>query len=400
MPVPSVLVQIESSGTAFYDVTAYTTSLTINRGLSRELDRFTTGSANLNFTNQDRAFDPFYSSSPFYPNIKPRKDVKISTIVSGSTATQFTGLVEDWSLDYQVEGAAVASASCVDGFILFGGQQLSAHTAIAQTSGQRIAAVLDRPEVGWSASLRDLDTGAQTLQADVVEDGREVLEYLQLVSASEPGLLFMSKTNQVVFRDRNNGASAAGSVIFSDAGTGIPYTNIEVSYGTELLYNRVGITPIGIETQIASNATSQAEYGVQSLEVNGLLLPTGTQGTADAAALAAYFVKKYGDPDLRFNTISVDLAALSSADQTRILSIELSDIVTVAFQPNKVGSRVSRSVQIIGIRHEIRPKQHTIELMLASTDTVAFVFGSSSDRIANPISIFAGGTVVGSPFGL
>lgn len=400
MPAPNVLVQIGGSGTAFYDVTSYTTSVTISRGLSRELDRFTTGSANLSFTNQTRAFDPFYTSSPFYPNVKPRKNMKVSTIVNGSTAVQFTGLVEDWSLDYEVAGDATASAACVDGFILFGGQQLNAHTAVAQKSGTRIGAVLDRSEVAWSASLRDIDTGAQTLQADVVEQGREVLEYLQLVAASEPGLLFMSKSNQVVFRDRNAGAAAPGGIIFSDAGTAIPYTDIEVSYGTELLYNRVGITPIGLETQIAANATSQTDYGTQSLELNGLLLPLNAQGTADAQALAAYLVKKYADPDLRFNTISVELAALGTADQAKVLSIELADIVTIEFQPSRIGTRVSSAVQVIGIRHQIRPKQHVVEFMLASTDTVAFVFGSSSDPIANPVSLFAGGTVAGSPFGL
>ena len=349
MPAPNVLVQLGGSGTAFYDVTSLTTSVTITRGLSRELDRFTTGSAGLNFTNQTRAFDPFYTSSPYYPNVKPRKAVKISTIVGASTAVQFTGVVEDWTLDYQVEGNATASAACVDGFILFGGQQLSAHTATAQTTGARIGAVLNRTEVAWPAGLRDIDTGAQTLQADVVEDGREVLEYLQLVAASEPGLLFMSKSNQVVFRDRNTAAGAAGSVILSDAGTAVPYTDIEVSYGTELLFNRVGITPIGIETQTASNTTSQTEYGVQSLELNGLLLPTGAQGTTDAAALAAYFVKKYGDPDLRFNTISVELAALGTADQTRLLAVELADIVTVEFQPQKIGTRITQPCQVIGI---------------------------------------------------
>ena len=400
MPAPDVLVQIGGSGTAFYDVTSYTTSVTISRGLSRELDRFTTGSANLAFTNQTRAFDPFYTSSPFYPNIKPRKNMKVSTIVSGSTAVQFTGLVEDWSLDYAVEGEATASAACVDGFILFGGQQLNAHTATAQTTGARIGAILDRSEVNWPAADRVIDTGVQTLQADVVEQGREVLEYLQLVAASEPGLLFMTKANKVEFRDRNAGALAPGTVVFSDAGTAIPYTDIEVSYGTELLYNRVGITPIGLETQLASNTTSQTTYGVQSLEVNGLLLPLGAQGTTDASALAAYYAKKYGEPDLRFNTIAVELAALTAAQQTSVLSLELADIVTIQFQPSRVGTRVSKAVQIIGIRHQIRPKQHTVEFMLASTDTTAFVFGSNSDSIANPVSIFAGGTVIGSPFGL
>ena len=400
MATPNMLVQIGGSGTAFYDVTTYATSVTISRGLSRELDRFTTGSANLTFTNQTRAFDPFYSSSPFYPNIKPRKNVTISTIVGASTAVQFTGLVEDWNMSYAVEGNAVASAACVDAFILFGGQQLAAHTATAQTTGARIGAILDRPEVNYSATLRSIDTGAQTLQADVIEQGREVLEYLQLVSASEPGLLFMSKDNKVDFRDRNAGARAAGSVVFSDSGTGIPFTDIEISYGTELLYNRVGITAVGLETQVALNPTSQADYGTQSLEINGLLLPLGAQGTTDASALAGYLVKKYGDPDLRFNQIGVELAGLGTADQNKILGLELADIVTVEFQPNRLGDRVSRALQVIGIRHQVRPMQHTVELTLASTDTTAFVFGSSSVAADNPVSLFAGGTVVGSPFGL
>jgi hypothetical protein len=39
-------------GTLFYDLTDRVTSVTINRGLSRELDRFTTGSAQLEFVNQ------------------------------------------------------------------------------------------------------------------------------------------------------------------------------------------------------------------------------------------------------------------------------------------------------------------------------------------------------------
>jgi hypothetical protein len=103
---------------------------------------------------------------------------------------------------------------------------------------------------------------------------------------------------------------------------------------------------------------------------------------------------------LRFNAIAVELAALTATQQSVVLALELADIVTIQFQPSRVGDRVSKAVQIIGIRHQIRPKQHTVEFMLASTDTVAFVFGSNSDPTANPVSLFAGGSVVGSPFGL
>ncbi len=387
-------------GDLFYDVTDRVKSYSISRGLSRELDRFVAGGASITFTNQDRAFDPFYESSPYYPDVKPRRNVKISTIVAGSTAVQFTGLVEDWDVKYDVGGLADADASCVDAFILFGGQQLAAHTATSQATGARLNAVLNRTEVGWPAGLRVIDTGAQTLQADVVDQGRDVLEYLQLVAASEPGLLFMSKANQVTFQDRNSGASV-GTVVFSDAGTAIPYVDISISYGTELLYNRVTITPLGLDPQTSEDTASQNEYGIQSLDLSGLLIQTGAAGTSNAQALADYLVSKYAEPDLRFEQISVELAALGTADQAKVLGLEISDIVQVDFRPNNIGARVSRNVQIIGIRHSVAPDRHAVAFTLASTDLAAFVFAagtvSSGTAVAAayPYSIFDT-----SPFGL
>jgi hypothetical protein len=244
-----------------------------------------------------------------------------------------------------------------------------------------------------------IDTGAQTLQADVVDQGRDVLEYLQLVSASEPGLLYMSKANEVTFQDRNSGASV-GTVVFSDAGTAIPYVDISISYGTELLYNRVTITPLGLDPQTAEETASQNEYGIQSLDLSGLLIQTGAAGTSDAQALANYLVAKYAEPDLRFERISVELAALGTADQAKVLGIEISDIVQVDFRPNNIGTRISRNVQIIGIQHSVAPDRHSIGFTLASTDLAVFVFGGGTVAADYPFSILAGGSVVGSPFGL
>jgi hypothetical protein len=386
-------------GTLFYDLTDRVTSVTINRGLSRELDRFTTGSAQLAFVNQDRTFDPFYTESEYYPDVKPRRPVRISSVISGSTAVQFTGLIEDWSIDFSVKGDATAGAACVDGFILFGGQQLETHTATSELPGERINSVLDRTEVNWPEGLRDIDTGNQILQADVVEQGREVLEYLQLVAASEPGLLFMSKENEVVFRDRNTGASA-GTIVFSDAGTAIPFTDVSISYGTELLYNRVTITPLGIEPQTAEATESQLEYGTQSLDLSGLLIRTGAAGTADSQAIADFLVSKYAEPDLRFESLGVQLAGLSDADQASVMGIELADIVRVEYQPNGIGDRIVKDVQVIGIRHAIQPDRHAVTLTFASTQTQAFIVGGGTVVAEYPFSILAGGTVEGHPLGL
>lgn len=383
-------------GTLFYDITDRVKSVTINRGKSRELDKFTTGSANITFTNQDRAFDPFYTSSPYYPDIRPRRNIRISTIVNGSTAVQFTGLVEDWNIDYNISGQSDAFAACVDGFILFGGQQLNFGTATSQKTGERLEAILDKPEVNWPAGLRDIDTGVQTLQGDVIEQGRETLDYLQLVEASEPGLLFMGKDNSVTFRDRST-AAYPGTVVFSDAGTAIPYTGVTVSYGTELLFNRAVISILNGAPVTAQNAASQAEYGIASIELNGLLM----NNAAASTALAEFLVNKYADPELRFDSLEVQLAGLGTADQEAILGLELADIIRVEYEPLGISPSITKDVQIIGIRHDARPDSHVVAFSLQSTDTAAFVFAdgtvTSGTAVAAlyPFSVFDS-----SPFGL
>ena len=377
-------------GTLFYDVTDRVKSVTINRGKSRELDKFTTGSANIVFTNQDRAFDPFYEASPFYPDIRPRRSVRVSSIVNGSTAVQFTGLVEDWNIDYDVSGRSDAFAACVDGFVVFGGQQLNFGTPTSQASGARINAILNRSEVNWPSALRDIDTGAQTLSTIAIDQGTETLDYLQLVEASEPGQLFMSKDNKVTFRDRTR-AATIGTVVFSDQGTAIPYTGISVDYGTELLYNRATVSRLGGAPQTSANTASQAEYGIASLEFNGLLINTD----ANAQALADFIVNKYADPELRFDSLDVQLAGLGTADQAAVLGVELADIIRVEYQPLGLGGTIVKDVQVIGIRHDARPASHSVSFALQSTDTAAMVFAGTADAALWPFSVFDS-----SPFAL
>ena len=385
-------------GTLNYDVTDRVRSVSITRGRSRELDRYQTGVANITFNNQDRAFDPFYTSSPYYPDIKPRRNVTISTITGASTAVQFTGIIEDWGLDYNVSGESTAGAVAADGFITFGGQQIAAHTATSQTSGARIAAILNRSEIDWPTTLRNIDTGAQTLQADVVDAGTDALGYLQLVEASEPGQLFMSKANAVTFKNRNAGATI-GTVTFSDAGgTTIPYTDITVSYGTELLYNRVNIARLGgTAIQTAASTASQNEYGITSLDYNGLLIDTDP----NALALAQYLVAKYDEPDLRFDTMGVELAGLGTADQAKVLALEIADIILLEYQPNRIGARISKNVQIIGIRNDVRPMTHKVTFSLASTDTAAMVWAGGTVTSGTAVAAQYPFSIIGtSTFGL
>jgi hypothetical protein len=187
-------------------------------------------------------------------------------------------------------------------------------------------------------------------------------------------------------------------VTFSDAGgTTIPYTDITVSYGTELLYNRVNIARLGGSIQTAAGSASQSEYGITSLDYNGLLIDTD----ANAAALATFLVAKYDEPDLRFDTMGVELAGLGTADQTKVLALEIADIILLEYQPNRIGARISKNVQIIGIRNDIRPMSHKVTFSLASTDTAAMVWAGGTVTSGTAVAAQYPFSIIGtSTFGL
>ena len=352
-------------GTLFYDVSDKVLSVSVNRGKSRQLDKFTAGNSNITFINQDRAFDPLNASSPFFGQIIPRRTVRITT--SGSAV--FYGSIDDWNLNYDISGYSTAGAVVSDGFTYFAQQVLTAHTATSELTGARIGAVLDRPEINWPASLRSIDTGGMTLQADVVEDGTNALDYLQLVNFSEPGSLFMGADGSIIFKDRTEAPTSSGLVSFTDDGTGIPFVDVQVVYGSELLYNFIQVERNNGGTATASDSDSQNSYGVIALVQSNLLMSTDAQ----AQDLADYLLGKYSEPEYRFERLTVVLEDLTPAQQASILSLEIGDISEIKFTPNQTGTQIDKYASIIAIEHDIRPMSHRITYGFETLDYASLV---------------------------
>ena len=366
-PVQGVLDNTEYTlgGTLFYDVSEYVRNVSVRRGKSRQLDRFTAGGANIEFNNNSRAFDPENTSSPFFGQIIPKRTIKVET---GGSAV-FYGVVDDWNLNYDLSGLSLADADCVDGFTLLAQRALSASTETSQKTGARINSILDRSEVNWPSSLRDIDTGATTLQADVIQDGTNALEYLQLVTDSETGSIFMGSDGFIVFKDRSVAPVSAGQVTFSDDGTGVEFSEVQVVYGSELLYNYVQIERNNGGTAIASDSDSINSYGQQALIQTGLLM----NSDADALELANYLVSQYSEPEYRFETLTVQLEALSPTDQSDVLGLEIGDVARIKFTPNNVGSQIDKYASIIRIDHDIQPASHRITFGFQTLDYASLV---------------------------
>jgi hypothetical protein len=366
-PVQGVLdnTSFTLGGTLFYDVTDYVININSNRGRSRELDKYNAGALEVVFDNTTRVFDPLNASSPYAGQIVPHREIRVKS--NGSAV--FYGLIDDWNLAYNPSGDNTASAIASDGFTLLAQQTLSAHTAIPQLTGARINAVLDRPEVNWDSASRNIDTGTISLQGDAVSEGTGALGYLQVVETTESGNLFIDKSGFVTFQDTLTGPSSVGLVVLTDDGTGIPFSNVAVVYGSELLYNRVVITRAGGTPQFAEDTDSQNSYGISSLNMDGLLF----NSDADSLALADALLGTYSEPEYRFDSITVQMSELSTAQQNSLLALELTDQVQIKFTPNNIGSQIMKYGQITGIEHRVGIFVHELTFRFRTLEFAEFV---------------------------
>jgi hypothetical protein len=375
-------------GESLFDVTQFLVNITIDRGKSRELDRFTAGNATITFNNDSRWFDPFYTASPYYGKILPRKLV----VIESNGERQFTGYIDDIDFTYQLGTKSFAILKCVDPFMQLTSTQLSEFTTTEQYSGDRVTAILNRPEVNWPLTDRDLDTGAQLLGEDVVTENTNVLNYLQVIESSEPGALFIAKNGYVTFRDRINVPPLVDTIIFAIDGRAesVPFSEVEVVYGSEQLYNRVIITREDGTPQVAEDSESQTAYGIQTLSQDNLLMSNDSA----ALSLAEYLIGLYSEPELRFSLVGVTLQDKSQSDQNEVLALEINDIVKIVYTPNGIGDPIIQNALITGIKHDIGISYHKVYFEFGRATSIPFLLDDAEyGRLSGTIPAYDDSTI-------
>jgi hypothetical protein len=236
-------------GISYTEIEQGLVSVSTSRGRNRDIGKTSAGSLSVSLRNEDRFFDPL-SGSAFSDLVRPRLPIR----VSADGVRVFTGFVDDWDFTYTPGGQSSASVEATDGFSRFARNINGGGSAPVESSGDRLERVLDQLEVNWPSDERDIDTGQATLAAGVLEG--ETLGYmLDVVEQSELGLLFMSKSGDVAFRERLL-ATVSDPVRFSDDGEGVPFSGVEIEFGSEDLVNQAIITgPSG--TAIVEDSQSQ-----------------------------------------------------------------------------------------------------------------------------------------------
>ena len=169
-------------------------------------------------------------------------------------------------------------------------------------------------------------------------------------------------------------------VSFSDFGPGIRFTNIKVQYGSENLYNEVEASTQDPDAvlQVASAPFSKVLYGVRAYAISDLL----NSNNSGAFDVAKDYLTYYYQPELRIDSVTVDLANLTLDERLEVLNLEIDDYISVSFTPNAIGDPKIASGLVTGISHRISITSHEVELRLR-TERELFTLDSDSKGILN-----------------
>jgi hypothetical protein len=192
------------------------------------------------------------------------------------------------------------------------------------------------------------------------------IAWAEIPYASQSGLLTsvasaIAAPSLVTFADLNSQGTAYGN------GTGIAFTDLGITYGSEQLYNKVQVVGINA-TAVVEDSSSQLLYGLRGYSQTDNL----TTSTTKPAEIATTLRGEYRLPEYRASDITVTLNPLSSADQNRVIALDLRDVVRVCFQPSATGSIVDKYYQILAISANADPERDEITFSLASLDNLSF----------------------------
>ena len=207
------------------DVSNRINSIETNRGRTGLSDQFQTGTLTLKIVDQSGEFNPQNLSSPYAGLLDPMKKVEITATYENVTYPIFSGFITSYVTTYPREASedvAITTIQAVDAFRLAQLAQISTVTGATagNLSGTRVNQILN--QISWPTSMRDIDAGLTTLQADPGTN-RTALTALTTVSDSEYGAIYVNASGSFVFQDRSVTVSSIGATptLFADNGTGI-----------------------------------------------------------------------------------------------------------------------------------------------------------------------------------
>jgi hypothetical protein len=313
------------------DLTDRCVSFTTRRGRDDWTMPFSPGKARLLFRNTDGALDPLNSSSIYYPGITTGRTVTIKC--NGHLI--YSGLVEDINLGYDTAGDAWVTVVAEDQSSELGLRSLTSGTSFSQqTSGPRVSAVLANANIDY-AGATSINAGDSTVAAETLSGDVNAVQYLQKVTNSEQGYLYVSRSGVMTFENRYGPLTSASAVTFSDDGSDVPYQEIGRTLVSAELFNRLTANRTGAAAVTANETNSQDSYGIRLLPVGEVLV----LDDATVSNILDFLMVQTASTEVRINSLTAVLDTQASGTQNTIAQLELADAVTVEFTPPGVSQQ-------------------------------------------------------------
>lgn len=350
-----------------------------------ELDEFQTGEFTVTLDNRDRALEPAYASSAYYPNVVPRKRIRVQARYSGVTYDRIGGFVKAIPVSWPSQKDAVVVFQCADFGMALNRAQVTIDGYPEELAHLRIGRVLDA--IGVAAADRAIDTATHTLAAiPALAVGQQpttvgALEHCRAAALSDGGYLFVARNGVITFHNRAHRRDILGTPAgtFGDAASGeIPYSpDLVAQMDDARLWNRATVLTADAVREESSDATSEAAYwSARRDDFQSLLARPG-----EAAALASLFVWRYKDPRLRFPAISlIPETSHSGMDIATCLSADVGTRFTLKRRPSAGGTLIQQDVHVEGISESVQPGMWNLTFDVGPADPSAtfWTLGTSS----------------------
>jgi hypothetical protein len=368
------------SGTLPIEVTDLVTRVNIRRGRNRITSKFEFGSADVVLYDQNGDWNPTNTAGAYYPNLVPLRQIIIYATYLDIDYYLFSGFITNYDTGFRQgnEDVSTVTLKCIDAFKLLAGSAITtvSGAGAGQLSGARVTALLDAVE--WPLSLREIDTGNSTLQADP-GTSRNVLEALQTVENSEFGGIFIDGQSNVVFVDRDSLITRPATSLYSfnDNGTDISYTNAVVAFDDTTLINDVTVTRSGGTAQNVYDQTSIDTYFLHSGIRDGILVQTDTEALNQAKGILV--TRK--DPEVRIDSISLNLYDDINPNKPKAgVDIDLLDGITVT-KTMPGATSVTQPSLVNAIHHDITKNSWNTTLFTSEPLLAGFVLNSTISGI-------------------
>lgn len=186
------------------------------RGKQYELDEFQAGVCQVVLDNRDGRFSPDNESSPYWPDVKPMRRIRVRATNpvggweaswpdvwwGGGDQTVFSGFVDQWPQQWLSHAAAQVTVSASDGFKVL-------HNVGLPTSVYALEVSDDGPEHWWRLGESSGTTAADSGTADRLYDGT----YVGSPTLGASGLIEHESDTAVEFDGVNDRITTASSPV-------------------------------------------------------------------------------------------------------------------------------------------------------------------------------------------